>query len=265
MPVITSELKQLKWPKDKSISDTELVQQAKMQAYELQDDKSIDLTDRISFNHGAVNIHQLGEYQTIATVVDMQGQTAEYQVTITIVPPQTMPDSQSNNINQSTPPKDQPNSKKTRWLVVGGIVLVILLLVFGLHSCHNQREQAATNESQSSQISQNSQSIAKQQKQLDATKSQLTALKAAVKQYQQDQNEDILQNQLAELKAQNSELKAQAQTQLEQQRYYNLNRAIDQISSNPNSANSALKSVQNNAVYSEPWSDYLNSIERWVN
>lgn len=267
-PIITSQLKQLRWPQNQPLDDYQLVRQAQMRAYELQGNASIDLTSRISFNHGAVDIARLGEYQTVATVVDDAGNSAEYRVTITIVAPQSMPQQGTQPTQPQTPttaPQPSKAHSKKPWLVACVILAVLLLGFFGLRSCHNQKAQQANNAAQSSQISQNSQSIAKLKRQNSATRNQLKALQQAVQDYQQDQNQQALQSQLNDLKAQNAALKTQVQTQLDQQRLWNLNNAIDNISSHPDQAGRYLDNVEDNAVFSTPWSDYLNNVERWAN
>ena len=261
-PTITSQFKVLEWPKGVTLDDQKLIEQAQMRAYEVRGNESIDLTSRISFNHGAVNVYQIGEYQTIATVVDQDGNTATYSVTIKVLPEQSIK-TDAVPASKSTPTPTDPakNQKLTKGLIIGLIAVVVILLVAVLVGVHQHKAQRATNASQASQISQNSQQIKKDNAKIQKGQEQLNELKAAVQQYQQDQNQAQLLNQLAGLKAKNNELNAQAQTELEHQRFYNLNKAIDNMNANPTNSATYLRHVENNAVFSQPWSNYLDQAE----
>lgn len=253
--MIKSKFKILEWPKGKPLNDDELIAEAQMQAYEVQNDESIDLTSRISFNHGSVNIYQDGEYQTIATVVDKDGNSASYAVTIKIVPDQAY-----DAKNQAKPATSSDN-KLTKGLIVALIAIVVVLLLVVTVSMHQHKTQQATNASQASQISQNSQQLKKANAKIQKGQAQLNELKSAVQQYQQDQNQTQLLSQLAELKAENNALDAQAQTELEHQRFYNLNKAIDNMNANPTNSATYLRHVEDNTVFSQPWSNYLDQAE----
>lgn len=258
-PMIKSKFKILEWPKGKPLNDDELIAEAQMRAYEVQGDESIDLTSRISFNQGSVNIYQAGEYQTIATVVDKDGNSASYSVTIKIVP-----DQEFNAKDQAKTDTSASDNKLTKGIIAALIAIVIVLLIVVAVSMHQHRTQQATNASQSSQISQNSQQLRKANAKIQKGQEQLNELKSAVQQYQQDQNQAQLLSQLAELKAENNTLDAQAQTELEHQRFYNLNKAIDNMNANPTNSATYLRHVESNAVFSQPWSNYLDQVEHIV-
>ena len=141
-PTITSQFKVLEWPKGVTLDDQKLIEQAQMRAYEVRGNESIDLTSRISFNHGAVNVYQIGEYQTIATVVDQDGNTATYSVTIKVLPEQSIK-TDAVPASKSTPTPTDPakNQKLTKGLIIGLIAVVVILLVAVLVGVHQHKAQ----------------------------------------------------------------------------------------------------------------------------
>lgn len=233
MPRITTTRNLLNWPQDQDLSDYEIINRLNALAY---DDNGDNITNNIQVDASHVNWHQQGSYSLYLYVNGEHGSDNK-QIDVDVIP-QRHP----SRHDKKTDPKPKKKHKKKRGLITGLIIMALILAGVGLHSCMNQRaHDLAVESSQSSQIAQNSSSISSLQDKNQALNDQVNQLKNAVNDYQNDHDQQKLQNELDQIKAQNQNLK----NQLSQQDYSNLEKTTEQIAKNPDQGNQYLNALEN--------------------
>lgn len=255
--IITTK-EQLIWPLNQPLSDHEVKQQ--LGAKVLNDAGQVVNADILVMDK-SVDIHQPGDYLLTLVAEDADGHSALHQIQLQVMPQRqaATPKSASEPV-QAPSPKQSRHSK--RWLLLGGIVIIALVLGGVLRACQNHEQQAINNADQSSQISQNSSSIKQLRGDNQKLAQQVAELRGATKQYQHDHDVQALQNTINNLKAQNqqlmSSLSAEKQAKLQQ-----VDQAADQIAQNPDQADQTLQQLKNNG-FNSMWDAISTQVSQWL-
>lgn len=249
----------LNWPQNTDLSDYQILNRVNAIA---TDDDGSDLTNAIKVDASNVNWHRLGSY-TLYLYVDGKYGSDQKEISVDVIP--------SNNKNshrtQKKKTKNSNQKRSKKWLIIGLIALILILLGFGLNSCQRDNDKnQEIQDSQSSKIAQNSSSIDSLNNKNKNLQEQINALKNADQSYQNDHNQTKLENTLDQIKAQNEKLK----DQLNNRDYQNLTNATNQLANNPDSSsNQYLDALEhgnnNNNKVTQTFSWLHNQIENWIN
>ncbi|WP_251547581.1 DUF5011 domain-containing protein [Limosilactobacillus caecicola] len=244
---------QVDWPLGKAIDDRELKNAFGVQVVN-QQGQAVN-ADVIVMTK-AVNVTQAGDYQVTFVAEDDQGNVVKSQGTVHVA--QLRSQATQTNV-QGT----KPNNHRQKWLILAIIVVLIICCIFGIRSCQNRQAQQANNASQSSQISENSSSISSLKGDNATLAQQVAALRGAVKQYQQDHDQQALQNQLSHIEQQNEQLRS-GLSQNNQTRLNQVTQAAQNIAQNPDNADSEIQKLKNNG-FGQLWNSISSQVQQWLN
>lgn len=241
----------INWPLNTDIDQNQLKDQLDIR---VRNEKGKLVDADIFIMTKAVDTTKQGQYYATIVVEDTAGNSGRKRIEIDVVKMR----------NDAKTPEKFTGNKKNKLKLIIIAILVIICIVIGIRSCHNSQEQAANNASQSSQISDNSSSIKDLEGKNQDLTNQLAALKAAVKQYQKDKDQQELQNTLNSLVDQNNQLKVSL-SQSDQNRLNQLNSAAQNIANNPSNATSELNKLNSNNGFSSMWNNITNQVQQWIN
>lgn len=243
MAYLTANRHLINWPQGQNIDDQTLIKYCGVQ---IHNDSTATLND-ITFDPGDLNPQVKGTYHSFFVL----NKSTRLAIEIDVVDPKNadLPGYEQSATDRTQQPayatakpakKRHQRSKKK---IIAAVLIILAIIIALLTSCHHRNQQQANNREQSSSIQQNSKKAKQNSAEISQLKDQVAQLKAAAKQYQQDQNRQALNQKLDDLMAQNNQLKQSAQDAATQHDCNRINEAIEQIKQHPNDASQIANSL----------------------